>query len=71
MGSEQINRETARAKETRSSMGALDWLLALGPLPPCPYTHHRPTDWRLDDGHPWACGFCHPPARGLIYERAA
>lgn len=68
MGSEQINREVAAANRVRSSTSALDWLLSLGPLPPCPYEHHRDSDWRLP-GHPWVCGVCHPPAPGLLFER--
>jgi hypothetical protein len=35
----------------------------------CPYDHHRPTDWRLAEGHIAVCGVCHPPAAGLEVVR--
>lgn len=36
---------------------------------PCPYRHHRATDWRLTAGGPVVCGVCHPPAAGLDVTR--
>jgi putative DNA primase/helicase len=38
---------------------------------PCPYEHHRPSDWRLADGGPRVCGICHPPAAGIDVKPAA
>lgn len=32
---------------------------------PCPYEHHRETDWRLVDSPHVVCGACHPPAKTL------
>lgn len=43
---------------------------ARGPAP-CPYEHHRASDWRLADCGPRVCGICHPPAADIGAKPAA
>jgi hypothetical protein len=69
----RLDREREAAVATRSSLHLLRALQRMGfsrTGAPCPYRHHRPTDWRRtdrDDAIP-VCGVCHPPAPGIPTE---
>lgn len=51
--------------------GAVSNIPLIGTAQPCPYDHHRTSDWRLSAGGPTVCGICHPPAAGLDMVSAA
>jgi hypothetical protein len=63
-----INGDAARLQ--RKQHAALAFVTDDGD--PCPYPHHRITDWRLTLDHVnVVCGVCHPPAKGLHVARVA
>jgi hypothetical protein len=68
MSSPQFDREVSAKSVAMGSLGAVR-VLAGFRLPPCPYSGHRGTDWRLASGGPLVCGVCHPPAPQLEVVR--
>jgi hypothetical protein len=60
-GSYGVNPAAARLQHRQNGVLRLaPWIR----VTPCPYEHHRESDWRKSAEHPWVCGVCHPPVRG-------